>query len=118
MKLQTLILLCLVFATPVHGRGGLRAGYAEADISLGPSLTPFGYDFRAERTSPGNTGVHDPLRCRVLALSDAALPDKPLVVISLDFCVIPSAMLNDRERVVVEEKSMFGIEAQRAWIAR
>lgn len=54
---------------------------------------PFGYDFRAERASPGNTGVHDPLRCRVLALSDAALPDKPLVLVSLDLCVIPSAML-------------------------
>jgi hypothetical protein len=65
-------------------------------------MTPFGYDFRAERTAPGNAGVHDPLRCRALVVSDAVLPARPLVLVSFDLCVIPAEMVHAWRRLIAE----------------
>lgn len=105
MKILTclsLFSLWLVALAQCETWQGLRAGFAEADISPGAGLTPFGYDFRGEQTSPGNAGVHDPLRCRVVALSDGALPDKPLVIVSFDLCVLPGAMVEAWRPLIAE----------------
>jgi hypothetical protein len=100
LLLLSALLAVPVLADPGASWKGLRAGHAEADISPGREITPFGYDFRGQKTPPGNPGVHDPLRFRALALSDAAEPRKPVILASFDWCVIPDALAAKwRERI-------------------
>ncbi|MEO8613761.1 MAG: hypothetical protein ABI600_01355, partial [Luteolibacter sp.] len=88
---------------------GLRAGYAEVEISPGGAETPFGYGFRGEKTPPGNPGVHDPLRFRALALSDADNPRQPVILASFDLCVIPNEMA-EKWRVLIAERAGTSVE--------
>jgi hypothetical protein len=88
--LATALPLAALESAPPHT---LWAGHAVADISPGPGLTPFGYDFRGERTTPGHAGVHDPLRFRVLVLGDAAHSDQTLVLASFDLAVLPDELV-------------------------
>lgn len=105
MRPPLLSFLCALLTVPVLADPGvswkgLRAGHAEVDISPGREITPFGYGFRGEKTPPGNPGVHDPLRFRALALSDAAEPRKPVILASFDWCVIPNELAAKwRERI-------------------
>ena len=90
MVLAAVLPLLAEQSPPPHA---LWAGHAVAEISPGPGFTPFGYDFRGERTTPGHAGVHDPLRCRVLVLGGAAHSDQTLVLASFDLAVLPDDLV-------------------------
>jgi len=75
----------------------LRAGFASAVLSPGPASPLMGFDFR-EQLQPGNEGVHDPLRVRVVVLRQGT--NEPNAIISLDTAVVNTQLAREfRQRV-------------------
>lgn len=64
----------------------LRAGFSQADITPGPDCGLVGYEFRQTALPAGNSGIHDPLRARVLVVEPPSQPRA--VVVSLDLCIL------------------------------
>ena len=75
--------------------GVLRAGYAEEEITPGPGMSLIGYEFRDRELPPGNGGVHDPLRVRVLALESG----RTLCFwVTLDLCILTREVAGELRR--------------------
>jgi hypothetical protein len=64
----------------------LRAGFSQTDITPGRDCGLVGYDFRQTSLPTGNSGVHDPLRARILVIEPPSQP--PAVIVCLDLCIL------------------------------
>ena len=78
----------------------LRAGFAEEEITPGVGVSLMGYTFRQQSLRPGHTGVHDPLRVRVLAFQDAS---GAAALISMDVAVLPNDFARRVRAAVADE---------------
>lgn len=74
-----------------------RAGFASSDITPERSAGLIGYEFRQQKLSPGNAGVHDPLLARALAVTDGR---GTALLVSLDLAILePDVARHLRTRV-------------------
>lgn len=71
----------------------LRAGFASAVLSPGPTNPLMGFDFREDHLQPGNDGVHDPLRVRVVVLRQGT--NAPHAIVSLDTAVVNTKLARE-----------------------
>lgn len=84
---------------PLQATPDLRAGFAEVDITPGPALSLFGYDFRQRKLRPGNAGVHDPLKAKALVLRRGATEVLWLI---LDLAIIPTRLARRLRKELAE----------------
>ena len=89
----------------------LRAGFASIDITPDQQFSLMGYDFRWTELPPGNSGVHDPLAARVLALDDGG---GPALLVSMDICVIHVDLAREMRRRLAKKA---GTSADRVLVA-
>lgn len=62
-----------------------RAGFASENITPSAGVDLIGYEFRQQKISSGNAGVHDPLFVRAMALHDG---HSTAVLLSLDLAIL------------------------------
>ena len=71
----------------------LRAGFASAVLSPNALIPLMGYGFREDKLQPGNDGVHDPLRVRVVVLRQGT--NAPNAIVSLDTAVVNTKLARE-----------------------